>query len=94
VDSRDLQADLGELAGLVVHQRDQRTDDQRRSAASDGRKLVAERFSRSGGHDEQSVASVGGGSADSLLIGAEGGKAEGGMKQAGEIGHAALSSFA
>jgi hypothetical protein len=52
--------------------------------AGDGGELVAERFSGSSRHDEQDVAAVGGGAADGLLIGAEGGEAEGPVEEVGE----------
>ena len=77
VDAGDAEAGGGELGGLVVHEGDERGDDERGASAGDGGELVAEGFAGSGGHDEQDVAAVGGGAADGLLIGAEGGEAEG-----------------
>jgi len=77
VDATDLQARAGELARLVVHQRDQRANDQRRTSARDRRKLVAKRLSRAGGHNQKRVAAIGDGAADGLLIGAEGCESEG-----------------
>ena len=53
----------------------------------DGGKLIAERFAGSGGHDQQHVAAVDGGAADGFLVGAEGGEAEGGLEQGGEVRH-------
>ena len=94
MDAGDAQAGGGELGGLVVHERDERRDDQRGAAAGDGGKLVAEGLARAGGHDEQRVAAVDDGAADGLLIGAEGGEAEGGVEESGEIGHAGGISFA
>jgi len=94
VDAGDAQAGGGELGGLVVHQRDERADDQRGASASDGGKLVAEGFAGSGGHDQERVAAVEEGASDGFLIGAEGGKAECGVEERGEIGHAGGSSFA
>jgi hypothetical protein len=52
--------------------------------AGDGGKLVAERFSSPGRHDEQDVAAVGSGAADGFLIGAEAGEAEGPVEEIGE----------
>jgi hypothetical protein len=49
--------------------------------------LVAEGLASAGGHHQQSVAAIGGGAADGLLIGAEGGVAEGRVKKLGEVRH-------
>ena len=76
VDAGDAQTGGGELGGLVVHERDERDDDQRGAAAGDGGKLVAERLAGAGGHDKQRVAAVDDGAADGFLIGAEGGETE------------------
>ena len=75
----------GELARLIVHQRDKRRDDERGASAGDGGELVAERFSCSGGHDEQDVAAIGGGSADGLLVGPEFFEAEGLVEEGFEV---------
>ena len=56
--------------------------------ASDGGKLVAEGLSGPGGHDEQGVSALGDGAADGLLVGTEGGEAECGVEERGEVGHA------
>ncbi len=85
VDAGDLEAGGGELVGLIVHQGDERADDQRGAAARDGGQLVAEALAGAGGHDEQDVAAVGGGAADGLLVGAEGGEAEGLMEEGGKL---------
>ena len=87
VDAADAEAVGGELGGLVVHERDERRDDQRGAPASDGGKLVAEGLAGAGGHDQENVAAVGGGAADGFLVGAEGGEAEGVLEQGGEVGH-------
>jgi hypothetical protein len=87
VDAGDLEAHGGELVGLVVHEGDEGGDHQRGPAAGDGGELVAEGFSGSGRHNEEDVAAIGGGAADGLLIGAEGGEAEGLVEEAIE-GHA------
>ena len=55
VDERDRQAERFELIDLVLHQGDQRRDDQRQSLQDHGRQLVAEAFSPSGGHDAEAI---------------------------------------
>jgi hypothetical protein len=85
VDASDSEAGSGELGGLVVHEGDEWGDDESCAAARDGGQLVAKGFSRSGGHDEQNIATVGGGATDSFLIGAKGREAEGLVEQGGEI---------
>ena len=94
MDAGDAQAGGGELGGLVVHEGDQRGDDQRGSSAGDGGELVAEGLAGSGGHDEQDVAAFGGGAADGLLIGRgrQGSRRSGGGGFRGSCGLA--SSFA
>ena len=46
-------AALAQLVALVLHQRDQRRDDERRSRQQQGRKLVAERLAGAGRHHRQ-----------------------------------------
>ena len=94
MDAGDAQAGGGELGGLVVHERDERRDDQRGAGAGDGGKLVAEGLACAGGHDKKRVATVDDSAADGFLIGAKGGEAECGVKESGEIGHAGGISFA
>src|SRR5205085_10452073 len=48
---RGTKADRVGAADLVVHQRDQRGDDERSAVARDRRKLVAKRLPRAGRHD-------------------------------------------
>ena len=84
VDAGDAEAEGGELGGLVVHEGDERADDQRGAAAGDGGELVAEGLAGSGGHDEQDVAAVGGGVADGFLVGAEVAVAEDAVEELGE----------
>ena len=84
MDAGDAEAESGELRCLIVHERDERRDDESGAFAGDGRELVAEGFSGSCGHDEQDVAAVGGGATDRLLIGAEGWEAEGPVEEVGE----------
>ena len=46
-------AELAQLVALVLHQRDQRRDDERRSGQEEGGKLVAERLARAGRHHRE-----------------------------------------
>ena len=85
VDALGAEAELAELADLVLHERDQRRDDQRGAAAGEAWKLITERFPRSRGHDEEDVPSLHHGPADRLLIGAERGEAEGGVEEEVEV---------
>ncbi len=71
VDAVGAEAALAHLRDLVLHQRDERADDQGGSAAGDAWQLVAERFAGAGGHDQEHVAAAGGRAAGLLLIGAE-----------------------
>ena len=84
VDAGDAEAEGGELGGLVVHEGDERGDDERGAAAGEGGELVAEALAGSGGHDEQDVAAGGGGFADGLLVGAEVAVAEDAVEELGE----------
>ena len=43
---------------LVVHQRDQRRDDDGQAIREDGRQLVAERLAAAGGHQHQRIAAI------------------------------------
>ena len=85
MDARDAQTECGELGDLVLHERDERRDDQRGSAARDGGKLVAERLPRPGGHDQQQVAAGDGGAADRFLVGAKARESEDGVQKLGEV---------
>ncbi len=88
VNARHLQPACRELGCLVLHERDERADDQRGAAARDGGQLVAERFARAGRHDQQDIAPGDRRAADLLLIGAKGREAEGAGEQGveGQIG--------
>ena len=55
VDERDRQPERLELIDLVLHQGDQRRDDQRQAVEDHGRQLVAEAFSAAGGHDAEAI---------------------------------------
>ena len=73
---------------LVVHQRNQRRDDQRRAIARNCWQLVAERLSRSGRHHRQRVL-AGEHAADHLLLdAAEGVKAKSLFEDRVRVGHA------
>src|SRR5690606_29552219 len=49
------QPELSELAHLIVHQRNEWTDDEGGPAASQSWQLITQRLSRARGHDEQRV---------------------------------------
>ena len=61
---------------LVLHQRDQRRDDQRQVIADQRRQLVAERLAGACRHHDERVATVDRGLHCSLLTGPEGGEPE------------------
>ena len=82
---RNTEAECGELGDLVFHECDKRRNDERCSAERDGWKLIAERLPCPGGHDEQQVATVDGGTADSFLVGAEACEAKGRLKKLGKV---------
>ena len=84
VDALGRQAKLLQLAYLVIHQGDERTDHQRGSTARQSRQLIAERLARSGGHDQQRIFSRGHRLAHRLLVGPEAGKAEDALQQLAE----------
>ena len=67
-------------ADLVVHQRDQRRDDERGSFPRQRRHLVAERLARPGRHHRQRVLARHDAVDHLLLDPAEGGEAEGGVE--------------
>ena len=60
-------AHLGELGGLILHERNQGRDYDGGSAEHEGGELVAERFSAAGGHDDADVAAVEKAAYDALL---------------------------
>jgi hypothetical protein len=64
---------LEELGDLVLHEGDERGDDYGGAASSqDRRKLVAEGFAASSGHDDAGIAAGGEAADDGFLAGAEG----------------------
>ena len=60
---------------LVLHERDQRVDDQGQAVLDCGGCLIAERLSRSRGHDDQGVAVIAGGVEGLHLAGVQAGDA-------------------
>jgi hypothetical protein len=84
VDPRDTQPEDGELGRLVLHECDERADDESGSAARKSRELVAEAFSGAGGHDEEHVATGGCSLADLLLMWAKFAVTEDAMQELGE----------
>ncbi len=85
VDAGYTESEGGEFGSLIVHECDERRDDEGGASASDGGELVAERFSCACRHHEEDVAAVGGSAADGFLIGAKGFVAEGLVEQGGEV---------
>ena len=76
VQGAGVDADLAQGGDLVVHQGDQRRDDDRGAGADQGGHLVADAFAAAGGHQHEGVA-AGHDVADSgVLLAAEAGKAE------------------
>ena len=72
VDQRRLGRDLGrQLVDLVLHQRDQRAQHERRSRPQHRGQLVGEGLARAGRHQREGVASLDGSADDGLLAGAE-----------------------
>jgi hypothetical protein len=72
VDQRRLRGDLGrELVDLVLHQRDQRAEHERRRRPQHRCELVGERLARAGRHQRERVAAVDRGAHDALLTGPE-----------------------
>ena len=65
------------LGDLIFHQSNQGADHQRRSAARNGRQLIAQRLARPRGHDQQHVAPVDHRLANCFLIGQESVETEG-----------------
>jgi hypothetical protein len=84
VSSPDTQTNRSEFRGLILHERDQMRDHQRRSAARDGGQLIAERLPCPGRHHKQQIAPGSGRAANLFLIGAETGKAKYGLEQPAE----------
>ena len=76
VDAFGAQPELAQLGRLILHQRDERREDEGRTAAEQARKLVAERLAGAGRHDDEAVVAVRRAAADLFLVGAEGGVAE------------------
>ena len=81
-----VQAARAERGVLVLHQRDQRRDDQRQLPVDQRRQLVAERFARAGGHDREHVAAGQRGLARLALARPEVGEPEPAAQLVGQIG--------
>jgi hypothetical protein len=96
VDERNAIAEATRLerVDLVLHQRDERRDDDRKVLARQPRKLVAERLARPRRHDDEGIAPGQGGLARVALAGAEAGVAEELAEKAVEVhgGHTTESS--
>ena len=58
VDERGGDAELREAIDLVLHQGDERRDDERQPFAGDRRQLIAEAFAAAGGHDAEAILAV------------------------------------
>ena len=58
IQKRRRDSGLLQLRGLVLHQRDQRADHDAGFFHGDGRKLIAERFSSAGRHDDGDIAAL------------------------------------
>ena len=76
VDETDRQTKRLQLIDLVLHQGDQRRDDQRQAVQSHGRQLVAKALSAAGRHDAQAILPGQNRGNDLLLSVAERGQAE------------------
>ena len=74
-----------EFGHLVFHQGNEGTDDERRPPARDGRQLVAQRFARPGGHDQQHVAAFDDRPANRFLIGEESVETERAAEKRGKV---------
>ena len=77
----------GQLVDLVLHQRDQRREDERRLGPQHRRELVGERLAGAGRHQRERVAALDGGADDLLLAGPEVGEAEELAQAGAEIAH-------
>ncbi len=89
VDQRRLGRDLGrQLVDLVLHQRDQRAQHERRSRPQHRGELVGERLARAGRHQRERVASLDGSADDGLLAGPEVVESEHARQREPELAHA------
>ena len=78
-------AHFGQRIDLVLHQRDQRRDDDADAIAQQRRDLVAQRLAAAGGHQHQRVAAMADVVDDVGLLAAEGRIAENGLQQAAAL---------
>jgi len=81
-------------ANLVMHQRDQRRNDQRRAFPGERRQLIAERLARAGRHHRQRMLSREHAAHDVLLRAAEGVEAKRLFENRVRVGHACSCSAA
>ena len=89
VDQRRLRRDLGrELVELILHQRDQGAEDERRRRPQHRRELVGERLAGAGRHQRERVAAVDGRTNDGLLAGPEVLESEQPCQRGLELAHA------
>ncbi len=82
-------AELAQRRHLVLHQGDQRTDDDRGAVAQQGRDLVAQRLAAAGGHHDERVAAVHDAAHDLLLLAPEGAEAEDVAQDGARVGRRA-----
>ena len=95
VDQRRLRRHLGrQLVDLVLHQRDQRREDERRRRPQHRRELVGERLARARRHQRERVAAIDGRADDLLLAGAEVLESEQPSECGLELAHASESTDA
>ena len=76
VDALGAQPDLAQFRRLVLHQGDQRREDEGGAAEKQARKLVAQRLAGTGRHDDQTIVASRCAAADFLLVRPEFGVAE------------------
>ena len=82
-------AELAQRRHLVLHQGDQRADDDRGAGAQQGRDLVAQRLAAARGHHDEGVAAVHDAAHDLLLLAPEGAEAEDVAQDRARIGRRA-----
>ena len=80
MDAGDGESEGDQFGALIFNERDERADDERRSAASNGGQLVAKGLAGAGGHDQQQVFAIDSGAADCFLVGAERRETEGALQ--------------
>ena len=81
MNARDGETEGGEFRNLVLHECDQRADDEGGAAARNSWKLEAKGFAGAGRHDQKHVLPGDGGAADDFLIDPESREAEAALQQ-------------